>query len=199
MPRKSKRSGLAKRVNRLERTTRPEVKHYQDNVDFTTVGSVTGTLIKPQQLSQSTSRGGRVGDKVKSKNLYFQALFKMPNLPANPTCAVRILILRSKLQDPDTSDMPNWYGSVDQDKFFVIRDVLTQVSQVGQTTSSGTAIQTGSTIRTLKFSVPLGLRKMQYDGGAFSSPLNNEYVIYMIAENQSAEVAYNWRHFYIDN
>ena len=41
--------------------------------------------------------------------------------------------------------------------------------------------------------------KLQYDGGALSSPLNNEYVVYMLAENQSAEVAWNMQHYYLDN
>jgi hypothetical protein len=95
--------------------------------------------------------------------------------------------------------MPTWYGNVDEDKFFVIKDVLTQVSALQARTVTGTSFETGSTVKKLKFNIPTGLRKLQYDGQANQSPINNEYVIYMLAENQSAEVAYNWRHYYIDN
>lgn len=195
-----RRSTLTKRVNRLEKTTRPEVKHRQENSGgFADVGSVTGTLLYPQQLAQATGRSGRIGDKVKSRNIRFQAIFKMPNNASNGTCAVRILVLRSKIQNPATSDMPNWYEPVDEDKFFVVKDILTQVSLVQGRTVDGDTFNTGSLLKNYKFNIPCGLRKMQYDGGAMQSPLNNEYVIYMLAENQSAEVAYNHRHYYIDN
>lgn len=193
MPR---RSSLAKRLNRLEKTTRPEVKYRsQQSGAFDTVGSVNGTLFQPQQLGQGSSRANRIGDKVKSRNIRFQAILKMPSAPANPTCAVRILVLRSKLTYPDSADMPSWYGSVDEDKFFVVKDMLTQVSAVG-TNASGSS---GSTLKKIKLNIPTGLRKMQYDGSTTQSPLNNEYIIYMLAENQSAEVAWNHQHYYIDN
>ena len=91
--------------------------------------------------------------------------------------------------------MPSWYGTLDEDKFFVIKDVLTQVSARGGEGYTGT----GSTLKKIKFNVSTGLRKLQYDGGSSSSPLNNEYIIYMLAENQSGEVAYNWQHYYVDN
>jgi hypothetical protein len=124
----------------------------------------------------------------------------MPANPANSTTALRILVLRSKLTLPDTSDMPNWWEPVDEDKFFVVKDVLTQVSAIQARTVTGTSFQTGSTLKKIKFNIPTGMRKVQYDGGGVNTlPLNNEYVIYMFAENQSAEVAYNWRHYYIDN
>jgi hypothetical protein len=92
--------------------------------------------------------------------------------------------------------MPSWYGSVDEDAFFVVKDVLMQVSTVAVTTGNSFA---GSTLKKLKFNIPTGLRKLQYDGPSFQSPLNNEYVIYMLAENASAEVAYNFQHYYLDN
>jgi len=198
MPRRN--SGLAKRVNRLEKVSRPETKHKAiTNGGFDTVGSINGSLIQPQKLAQGTTRDGRIGDKVKSRNIRFQAIMKMPENPSNPTCAVRVLVLRSKFTNPDNGDMPNWYDSVDEDKFFIVKDVLTQVSAIQARTVTGTSYQTGSTLKKLKFNIPTGLRKLQYDGPADQSPLNNEYVIYMLAENQSAEVAYNWQHYYIDN
>ncbi len=190
-----KRSSLAKRVNRLERVARPEVKFsLSESGAFDTVGSVSGTLLKPQQLQEGVGRNQRVGDKVKSRNIRFQAILKMPSAPANGTCAVRLLVLRSKIQNPATGDMPSWYGSVDEDKFFVIKDLLTQVSINSQYTTL-----TGSTLKKMKFNIPTGLRKLQYDGSSLQSPTNNEYIIYMLAENQSAEVAYNHQHYYIDN
>ena len=195
-----KRNSLAKRVNRLERVSRPEVKFQQgESGEFDTVGSITGTLLTPQALQEGVGRNQRVGDKVKSRNIRFQAIMKMPQNPANPTCAVRLLVLRSKFTEPDTSDMPTWYGSVDEDKFFVIKDIMTQVSAVQARTVSGTSFETGSTLKKLKFNIPTGLRKLQFDGATNQSPINNEYIIYMLAENQSAEVAYNWRHYYLDN
>lgn len=195
-----KKSNLKTRLNRLERVSRPEVKHQSaESGAFDTVGSITGTLLQPQELAQAVGRNGRIGDKVKSRNIRFQAIFKMPQNPDSPTCAIRVLVLRSKLTNPDTSDMPTWYGSVDEDKFFVIKDVMTQVSAVQARTVSGTSFETGSTVKKLKFNIPCGLRKLQYDGGGEQPPLNNEHIIYMFAENQSAEVAYNWRHYYIDN
>ncbi len=195
-----RQSSLAKRVNRLESVSRPETKHKAiSNGGFDTVGSINGTLIQPQQLAQGTTRDGRIGDKVKSRNIRFQAIMKMPQNPASPTCAVRVLVLRSKLTYPDSSDMPNWYDSVDEDKFFVVKDILTQVSAIQARTVGGSSFETGSTLKKLKFNIPTGLRKLQYDGPADQSPLNNEYVIYMLAENQSAEVAYNWQHYYLDN
>ena len=195
-----KRSSLTKRVNRLERVSRPEVKFQQgESGAFDTVGSVTGTLLLPQALAEGVGRNQRVGDKVKSRNIRFQCILKMPQNPANPTCAVRILVLRSKFTEPDTSDMPSWYGSVDEDKFFVIKDVMTQVSAVQARTVTGTSFETGSTLKKLKFNINTGLRKLQYDGATNQSPINNEYIIYMLAENQSAECAYNWRHYYMDN
>lgn len=192
-----RRRNLVKRINRLERTTRPEVKYQSsESGAFDTVGSLTGTLIKPQALAQGVSRNQRIGDKVKSRNIRFQAIFKMPDRPANPTCALRILVLRSKIQDPTTSDMPNWYSTVDQDKFFVVKDILTQVSWAGIYESGPS---TGSTLKSVKFNLPTGMRKLQYDGQLNQSPSNNEYVIYLLAENQSGEVAYNYQHYYIDN
>lgn len=195
-----KRSSLSKRVNRLERVSRPEVKFQQgESTDFDTVGSLTGTLLTPQAIAEGVGRNQRVGDKVKSRNIRFQCIFKMPQNPASPTCALRILVLRSKFTEPDTSDMPSWYSPVDEDKFFVIKDVMTQVSAVQARTVTGTSFETGSTLKKLKFNINTGLRKLQYDGAANQSPINNEYIIYMLAENQSAEVAYNWRHYYVDN
>ncbi len=193
--RKPRNRTLTKRLNRLERVVRPEVKyHLSESGAFDTVGSVSGTLIQPQQLQQGSGRNHRIGDKVKSRNIRFQAILKLPSAPASPTCAVRILVLRSKFTGAATSDMPNWYGSVDEDKFFVVKDILTQVTLNG---TNGAA--TGSSVRKIKFNVPTGLRKLQYDGSTFQSPLNNEYLIYMLAENQSAEVAWNKQHYYIDN
>lgn len=195
-------STLSKRVNRLEKVSRPEVKHESaESGAFDTIGSTTGTLLRPQVLEQGTGRNRRIGDKVKTRNIRFQAIVKMPNSASNNTCAVRFLILRSKLTKPDTSlvgtgDFPSWYGSVDEDKFFVIKDVLTQVSIVARSAGDNNV---GSTMRKLKFNVPTGLRKLQYDDGSNEPPLNNEYVIYMIAENTSAEIAYNWQHYYLDN
>ncbi len=195
-----KRSSLTKRVNRLERVSRPEVKFNQgESGAFDTVGSVTGTLLTPQQTQEGVGRNQRVGDKVKSRNLRFQAILKMPQNPASPTCAVRILVLRSKFTGPTTSDLPSWYGSVDEDKFFVIKDIMTQVSAVQARTVSGSSFETGSTLKKMKFNINTGLRKLQYDGPSLQSPINNEYIIYMLAENQSAECAYNWRHYYLDN
>lgn len=205
MPRKTT---LNKRVSRLERSSRPEVKFNQDDSHdpitassgFATVGSITGTLLTPQELAEGVGRNQRVGDKVKSRNIRFQAIFKMPDNASNSTCAVRILVLRSKLSEPDTSDMPNWYAPVDEDKFFVVKDVLTQISlQAMNNPSTGGGTAKGSTLKKIKFNIPTGLRKLQYDGSGAMSPLNNEYVIYMLAENQSAEVAYNWQHYYLDN
>ncbi len=194
MPR---RTSLAKRVNRLERVSRPEVKHnLGESGAFDTVGSINGTLIQPQALQEGVGRNQRVGDKVKSRNIRFQGIFKMPNSASNNTCAVRILVLRSKLEAPSTSDMPSWYGSVDEDKFFVIKDMLTQVSIVARSSGDNNV---GSTLKKVKFNIPTGLRKLQYDGSSFQSPLNNEYIVYMLAENQSAECAYNWQHYYLDN
>lgn len=198
MPRRSRKSNnTSKRLNRLEMITRPEVKYqFEDSGAFDTVGSVIGTLLQPQQLAEGVGRQQRIGDKVKSRNIRFQAIFKMPNSASNNTCAVRILVLRSKFTDPTTSDMPSWYGSVDEDKFFVIEDILTQVSIVARSSGDNNV---GSTLKKVKFNIPTNMRKLQYDGASEQSPSNNEYVIYMLAENQSAEVAYNWQHYYIDN
>ncbi len=198
MPRR--RNSLQKRVNRLERHSRPEVKFQTgESGAFDTVGSVSGTLLIPQALAEGVGRNQRIGDKVKSRNMRFQAILKMPQNPASPTCAVRILVLRAKFTNPDTSDMPSWYAPVDEDKFFIVKDILTQVSAVQARTVTGTSFETGSTMKKLKFNVSTGLRKLQYDGATNQSPINNEYIIYMLAENQSAEVAYNWQHYYIDN
>jgi len=211
MPRRSNkrtsraRRTLTKRVNRLERVARPEVKYQQAHSGaFDTIGSVQGTVLKPQQLEQGFARNKRDGDKVKSRNIRLQALIKMPQNPASPTCAVRILALRSKKQNPDTGtidtgDFPNYYSSVDEDKFFVLKDILTQVSAVQARTVSGSSFETGSTMKKIKFNLRTGLRKLQYDGLSNQSPMNNEIIIFMVAENQSAEVAYFWQHYYLDN
>ena len=208
MPKKyTRKSTMSKRLSKLESVTRPEVKFNQDDSSdpitapngFATVGSVTGTLLTPQQLQEGVGRNQRIGDKVKSRNIRFQAIFKMPQNPASPTCAIRILVLRSKFTEPDTSDMPNWYAPVDEDKFFIVKDIMTQVSAVQARTVTGTSFETGSTLKRVQINIPVGLRKLQYDGATNQSPINNEYVIYMYAENQSAEVAYNWQHYYIDN
>lgn len=199
MPRKS--TSIVKRVRKLERVSRPEVKHHRNySGEFDTVGSLTGTLLNPMQLTQGTGRGYRIGDKVKSRNIRFQCIVKMPSLAANPTCAVRVLVLRSKISNPTTSDMPSWYTPVDEDKFFVVKDVITQVSQMGTRNAGGggDSFSTGSTLRRFNFNINTGMRKLQYDGNG-PSPLNNEYIIYMLAENQSAECAYYWRHYFIDN
>ncbi len=193
-----RRRTLAKRVSRLERVSRPETKFLQDESgEFDTIGSITGTLLKPQQLQEGVGRNQRIGDKVKSRNIRFQAIMKMPDGASNTQCAIRVLILRSKIQSPSTSDMPNWYGSVDEDKFFVIKDYLTQVSS--RYADPGQVLAVGSTLQKFKTNIKTGLRKLQFDGNTFQSPVNNEYVIYLLAENQSAEVAYNFQHYYLDN
>ena len=196
MPRRSRRN-LSKRVSRLETISRPEVKWHQDESGaFDTVGSVSGTLLKPLQLGEGVGRGARIGDKVKSRNIRFQGIFKMPDNASNYQSAVRLLILRSKFSDPSTSEMPSWYGTVDEDKFFVIKDMMFNISTQA---STGTGAPVGSQVRRINVNIPMGMRKLQYDGNTVQSPLNNEYVIYMLAENQSPEVAYNWKHYYIDN
>lgn len=207
MPRFSKkrtsrrRRTLSKRVNRLERTCRPEVKFtLKQSGSFDTIGATQGTLLQPQQLAEGVGRNQRIGDKVKSRNIRFQALIKMPDAPSNGSCAVRILALRAKYSDPatgtiDSGDFPNYYTSVDEDKFFVLKDILTNVSSM---TGAPTTLY-GSTLQKIKFNLPCGLRKLQYDGSAQQSPSNNEIVIFMIAENTSAEVAWNFQHYYLDN
>ena len=193
-----KRNSLAKRVNRLERVSRPEVKFNQgESGAFDTIGSIQGTLLTPQALQEGVGRNQRVGDKVKSRNIRFQAIMKMNASASSTTCAVRCLVLRAKFTEPDTSDMPTWYGSVDEDKFFVVKDILTQLSWQG--VGANTTNQNGSTLKKIKFNIPVGLRKLQFDGATNQSPINNEYIIYLLAENQNGEVAYNWRHYYIDN
>ncbi len=193
-----KKQSLAKRINRLEKVSRPEVKFsLNESGAFDTVGSVTGTLLRPQQLAEGVGRNQRIGDKVKSRNIRFQGIIKMPDGASNSTSAVRILVLRSKFSDPGTSNMPTWYGSVDEDAFFVVKDILTQVSTMAVDPNISPAV--GSTLKKVKFNIPTGLRKLQYDGPSLQSPLNNEYLIYMLAENQSAEVAYNFQHYYVDN
>lgn len=204
MPRRyrRKRNTTNKRVSRLERITRPEVKYNKGESDaFDQVNPVLtpgyGTLIKPQQVAEGVGRNQRIGDKVKSRNIRFQAIFKMPDAPSNVTSAIRILVLRSKLQNPSTSDMPSWYGTVDEDKFFVVKDILTNVSALTIYDSTGSMY--GTQLRKVKFNLPTGLRKLQYDGSSLQSPLNNEYVIYVLAENASPDMAYNFQHYYIDN
>ena len=196
-----RRRTLAKRVSRLERVSRPEVKYQSaESGAFDTIGSVTGTLLNPQQLAEGIGRNQRIGDKVKSRNIRFQAILRMPYSSSTATCAVRILALRAKYTDPSTGtvstgDFPNFYSTVDEDKFFVLKDILTQVSSQYW---NGTA-NDGSSIKKIKFNLPTGLRKLQFDGSTNQSPSNNEIVIYMVAENQNAEVAYNWQHYYLDN
>ncbi len=151
-----KRSSLAKRVNRLERVSRPEVKHnLNESGAFDTIGSITGTLLNPQQLQEGVGRNQRIGDKVKSRNIRFQAIMKMPQGASSATCAVRLLVLRSKIQNPSTSDMPSWYGSVDEDKFFVIKDFLSQVFT--RSVDPGVTLTVGSTLKKFKFSLSTGL------------------------------------------
>ncbi len=201
MPRRGKQT-LAKRVNRLERVSRPEVKFAsEESGAFDTIGSIQGTLLQPQQLAEGVGRNQRIGDKVKSRNIRFQAIMKMGTAPSNATCALRILALRAKFTDPatgtvDTGDFPNYYSSVDEDKFFVLKDILTQVSI--EAVDPNVAL-TGSTLKKVKFNLPTGLRKLQYDGSSLQSPSNNEVIIFMVAENQDAEVAWNYQHYYIDN
>ena len=197
-----KKTTMSKRLSRLEATTRPEVKFRTDESEaFDQVNPITtpgyGTLIRPQMLVQGTGREKRVGDKVKSRNIRFQAIFKMPDAPANVTSAIRILVLRSKIENPNTSDMPAWYQSVDEDKFFVEKDILTNVSALTIYDSTGSMY--GSQLRNVKFNIATGLRKLQYDGHSDQAPLNNEYIIYLLAENASPDCAYNWQHYYIDN
>ena len=132
-----KKTTMSNRLSRLESVTRPEVKiNALNSGAFDTIGSNSGTLLHPQRTSNGTSRDTRIGDKIKTRNIRFQAIVKMPANPSSSTCAVRILVLRSKKSFATTSDMPTWYGSVDEDKFFVIKDVLTQVSAVAGTSGS---------------------------------------------------------------
>ncbi len=200
--RKSRKPNLSKRVNRLERTCRPEVKFaLEQSSAFDTIGATQGTVLRPQQLQEGVGRNQRIGDKVKSRNIRFQAIMKMGESPSNSTCAIRILALRSKFTDPDTGtldtgDFPNYYSSVDEDKFFVLKDILTQVSIAAVDPNVALV---GSTLKKVKINLPTGLRKLQYDGSSLQSPSNNEVVLFMVAENSDAEVAWNYQHYYIDN
>ncbi len=191
MPRK--KTSLTKRLNRLERVSRPEVKFSQaESGAFDAVGSVSGTLLKPQALVEGVGRNQRVGDKVKSRNIRIQAVFKTADQRSS---ACRMLVLRSKFTGPTTSHMPTWYGTVDEDKFFVIKDIMFNLSP--QSVDGGTGY--GSQVKRINLNVSTGLRKLQYDGATLLSPTNNEYLIYMLAENSALNVAYNWKHYYIDN
>ncbi len=192
MPRR-KSNTLAKRVNRLEKISRPEVKYQQaESGEFDAIGSLNGTILYPQQLAEGVGRNQRIGDKVKSRNIRFQAVYKTADARS---CACRLLVLRSKFSDPSTSDMPQWYGAVDEDKFFVVKDIMFNLSP--QSVDGGTGY--GSQMKRININVSTGLRKLQYDGSGNQSPTNNEYVIYMLAENSALNVAYNWKHYYIDN
>lgn len=197
----AKVSANDRRIAKLQKVVgRPETKYNEaDSGGFDYVGAISGTLLNPQKLSEAVGRNSRIGDKVLSKRIRFNCIFKMEQNPSAPTCAIRLLVLRSKFTNPSTSDMPTWYGSVDEDKFFVIKDITTQVTAVQARTVSGSSFETGSTMKNFKFSLPTGFRKLQYDGQSLQSPLNNEYIIYMLAENGVAQVAYNWKHYYIDN
>lgn len=196
----SKNQQQDKKIARLESITRPEIKYKSiDSGAFDTIGSTVGTLIRPMELMAGTTRDSRIGDKVKTKRIRFQGIVKMPANPTNATCGIRFLILRCKKSGLTTSDMPTWYGGVDEEKFFIIKDKLTNVSAMQARTVSGTSYATGSSICKLNASVSTSLRKLQYDGTTNQSPLNNEYLIYLLAENQSAEIAYNWQHYFIDN
>ena len=63
MPRR--RTSLAKRVNRLEKVSRPEVKFNQaESSAFDSVGATLGTLLTPQELGEGVGRQARIGDKV---------------------------------------------------------------------------------------------------------------------------------------
>ncbi len=199
MARKFTRKGksLSQRVAKLETKSRPEVK-FETGASgaFDTIGSVSGTMLYPQTLTSGTARDQRIGNKVKSRNIKFQSIIKMPANPTNQTCAVRILALRSKKQDPIGLEMNNWYEPVDEDKFFVLKDILTQVTI--NSVDPGVAF-TGTTVKKIVFNLPEKYRKLQYDGTGSQSPTNNETIIYILAENQSAEIAYNWTHYYLDN
>lgn len=196
-----KRKTLTKRINKLERNLKPEVKHHHSQSGaFDTVGSVAGTLIRTCNIAQGTGRSYRIGDSIKAKNIRFKAIVKMPSLASNPTCAVRILVLRARdRNDIDVSNMPNWYSSVDEEKFIVVKDVLTQVSQMGTRNAGGggDSYSTGSTLRQFNWNMKLGGRNLVYDGG-LTEPMAGETFIYMLAENQSAETAYNWRMYFTD-
>lgn len=196
-----KRKTLSKRINKLERNLKPEVKHHAaQSGAFDTVGSLNGTLIRCCNLTQGSGRSYRIGDSVKAKNIRFKALIKMPNLASNPTCAVRLLVLRARdRNDIDVSNMPNWYSAVDEEKFIVVKDVLTQVSQMGTRNAGGNgdSFSTGSTLRQFNWNLKLGGRKLTYDGN-LGTPMAGETFIYMLAENQSAETAYYWRMYFTD-
>ena len=194
--RKSKSNTLAKRVSKLEATARPEIKfNFGESGAFDLVGSTSGTLIKPQQLAEGVGRNSRIGDKVKTRNIKMQAIFRMKPGSSNATSAVRILVLRSKKSSPTTADMPTWYGAVDEDKFFVIKDTLTNITVPAAITGA----YVGSTVKKFNINVPTKLRKLQYNGGSVQSPQNNEYIIYFLAETLDVEVGYNWKHYYLDN
>lgn len=197
--RKNTKHNNAKRLRKLETLVRPEVKFRQfESGAFDTIGSTSGTLLLPQKLSEGVGRNQRVGDKVKSKNIRFNAIVQLsPSaVIVSASAAVRILVLRSKFSDPTTSvltPLNTWYGNVDEDKYFVMKDILTQVHVTGDSDNLG------STFKRIKLNIPTGLRKLQYDGAAENSPLNNEVLIYMIASSTSAVLAYNMTHYYIDN
>lgn len=187
------------RIDKLESMVRPEVKYRGfESGAFDTIGSTSGTILHPQKLSEGTGRNQRVGDKVKSKNIRFNAIIQLsPSAVAvSASAAVRLLVLRSKFSDPSTSvlsPLNSWYGNVDEDKYFVMKDTLTQVHVTGDSDNLG------STFKRIKLNIPTGLRKIQYDGAAEDAPLNNEIIIFLIASSTSAVFAYNMKHYYIDN
>lgn len=192
----SKNKQQDKRLAKLESQARPEVKYVTDESSgFDAIGSLSGTLLKPQEMAGGSSRNQRVGDKVKSRNIRIQLIFNMaPLSSASGQAAIRLLVLRCKYSQPTTSDMPTWYGPVDEDKFFVIKDIMIGVASTFYTGSTGG----GGESKRVKLNISTGLRKLQYDGPSSMSPLNNETVVYMLTSNNTAQVAYNWKHYYID-
>jgi hypothetical protein len=55
---------MSKRLARVERISRPEVKFtLKQSGAFDTIGSTQGTLLQPQQLAEGVGRNQRIGDK----------------------------------------------------------------------------------------------------------------------------------------
>lgn len=189
------KSRLSKRVARIERLAKPETKFALSSSGFNTVGSIVGTLIQPQTLGQGVERFQRIGDRVKSIAVRMDAVVSKSG-GVNPATNIRVLCLKAKFSNPTTSDMPPaWFSPVNLNKFRVLYDKMVPLKSDNL---APTGVYVGGGTRRLRLNIKTHLHKLQYQSSADTTPEEGEVVFYLLADNQDAEVAYNWQHYYYD-
>lgn len=145
-----------------------------------TVGSISGTLLQLDGITQGDQDDNRDGNQVNITKVFGRvALNWVPD--GTPDGFVRALIVQSRGGALTTTDMPNIHLYADQDRFHVLKDVLIPM----QCTGDNSAGNYTHSPQVFDFNLKLSL-KQHYDDGS-SLPRQNALYLFLYATDATID------------